>query len=147
MASVQDALEDGQTTVGTRVNVAHLAATPCGMKVRFVTELTAVSPNGKGLTFNVAAYDETGLIGEGVHERWWSTRKNSRAEPGIRPARPESRCQGTPLFFARLLTALRDCGRNRQWAFPVKIVYTVCTTRIAGPGSGPGTSEPQIIYP
>ena len=47
VASVQDALEDGQTTVGTRVNVAHLAATPCGMKVRFVTELTAVSPNGK----------------------------------------------------------------------------------------------------
>ncbi|EGW50460.1 hypothetical protein HMPREF1022_02527 [Desulfovibrio sp. 6_1_46AFAA] len=69
VASVQDALEDGQTTVGTRVNVAHLAATPCGMKVRFVTELTAVSPNGKGLTFNVAAYDEAGLIGEGVHER------------------------------------------------------------------------------
>ena len=69
VASVQDALEDGQTTVGTRVNVAHLAATPCGMKVRFVTELTAVSPNGKGLTFNVASYDETGLIGEGVHER------------------------------------------------------------------------------
>ena len=69
VASVQDALEDGQTTVGTRVNVAHLAATPCGMKVRFVTELTAVSPNGKGLTFNVAAYDETGRIGEGVHER------------------------------------------------------------------------------
>ena len=69
VASVQDALEDGQTTVGTRVDVAHLAATPCGMKVRFVTELTAVSPNGKGLTFNVAAYDETGLIGEGVHAR------------------------------------------------------------------------------
>lgn len=69
VASVQDALEDGQTTVGTRVNVAHLAATPCGMKVRFVTELTDISPNGKGLTFNVAAYDEAGLIGEGVHER------------------------------------------------------------------------------
>lgn len=69
VASVQDALEEGQTTVGTRVDVAHLAATPCGMKVRFVTELTAVSPNGKGLTFNVAAYDEAGLIGEGVHER------------------------------------------------------------------------------
>lgn len=69
VASVQDALVEGQTTVGTRVDVAHLAATPCGMKVRFVTELTAISPNGKGLTFNVAAYDEAGLIGEGVHER------------------------------------------------------------------------------
>lgn len=69
VASVQDLLEEGQTTVGTHVNVSHLAATPCGMKVRFVTELTAVSPNGKGLTFSVAAYDETGLIGEGVHQR------------------------------------------------------------------------------
>ena len=55
--------------MGTRVNISHLAATPCGMKVRFATELTAVSPNGKGLTFSVAAYDEAGLIGEGVHER------------------------------------------------------------------------------
>ena len=69
VASVQDLLEEGQTTVGTRVDVAHLAATPCGMKVRFTTELTAVSPNGKGLTFAVAAHDEVGLIGEGVHER------------------------------------------------------------------------------
>ena len=69
VASVQDLLEEGQTTVGTRVDVAHLAATPCGMKVRFTTELTAVSPNGKGLTFAVAAHDEVGLIGEGVHDR------------------------------------------------------------------------------
>lgn len=69
VASVQGVLEEGQTTVGTRVNISHLAATPCGMKVRFATELTAVSPNGKGLTFSVAAYDEAGLIGEGVHER------------------------------------------------------------------------------
>lgn len=69
VATVQDALEEGQTTVGTRVNVAHLAATPCGMKVRFTAELTAVSPNGKGLTFKVEAHDEAGLIGEGLHER------------------------------------------------------------------------------
>lgn len=69
VATVQDALEEGQTTVGTRINVAHLAATPCGMKVRFTAELTAVSPNGKGLTFKVEAHDEAGLIGEGLHER------------------------------------------------------------------------------
>lgn len=69
VATVQDALEAGQTTVGTRVNVAHLAATPRGMKVRFTAELTAVSPNGKGLTFKVEAHDEAGLIGEGLHER------------------------------------------------------------------------------
>ena len=37
--------------------------------MRFTAEVTAVSPNGKGLSFKVAAYDETGLIGEGTHER------------------------------------------------------------------------------
>ena len=38
-ASVADALEPGQTTVGCRMNVSHVAATPAGMKVRFETEL------------------------------------------------------------------------------------------------------------
>ncbi len=66
---VQPHLEEGQTTVGTGINVSHVAATPQGMKVRFTAEVTAVSPNGKGLSFKVAAYDETGLIGEGTHER------------------------------------------------------------------------------
>lgn len=67
--SVQAALEDGKTTVGTHMDVTHEAATPLGMKVRFETELTAISPNGKALTFSVAAYDEAGLIGKGTHER------------------------------------------------------------------------------
>ncbi|SCM73097.1 thioesterase family protein [Desulfovibrio sp. 86] len=69
VALVQDALPEGMTTVGTKVDVVHLAATPCGMKVTFTAELTAVSANGKGLTFKVSAHDEAGLIGEGVHER------------------------------------------------------------------------------
>lgn len=68
-ASVASQLPEGKTTVGTLMNVSHVAATPCGMKVHFETELTAVSPNGKMLTFRVAAYDEAGLIGEGTHER------------------------------------------------------------------------------
>lgn len=66
---VQPSLEEGQTTVGTGISVSHVAATPLGMKVRFTAEVTAVSPNGKGLSFNVVAYDEAGLIGEGTHER------------------------------------------------------------------------------
>ena len=69
VASVQTSLEEGLTTVGTHVNVSHVAATPCGMKVRFETELISVSPNGKGLTFKVQAFDEAGLIGEGEHKR------------------------------------------------------------------------------
>ncbi len=67
--SVADALEPGKTTVGTQMNVSHVAATPAGMKVRFETELTDIAPNGKILTFQVAAYDEKGLIGEGTHQR------------------------------------------------------------------------------
>ena len=67
--SVEDALEAGKTTVGTIVNVSHVAATPAGMKVRIETELTEVSANGKLLTFRVSASDEAGLIGEGTHQR------------------------------------------------------------------------------
>ena len=61
-ASVAGELEEGRTTVGTLVNVSHVAATPEGMEVR-------IAPNGKILTFKVAAYDEAGLIGEGTHQR------------------------------------------------------------------------------
>lgn len=68
-ASVEAALDEGKTTVGVQMNVSHVAATPAGMKVRFETELTEIAPNGKVLTFKVAAYDEKGLIGEGTHQR------------------------------------------------------------------------------
>lgn len=67
--SVAPSLDAGKTTVGTLVNVTHVAATPEGMEVRFETELTEIAPNGKVLTFRVAAYDEAGLIGEGTHQR------------------------------------------------------------------------------
>lgn len=67
--SVAADLAPGQTTVGTQVNVSHVAATPPGMRVRIETELVDIAPNGKILTFKVNAYDEAGLIGTGVHER------------------------------------------------------------------------------
>ena len=66
--AVQGALEQGQGTVGTRLDVTHDAATPIGMKVWAEAELTEI--NGKALTFSVAAYDESGLIGKGVHGRF-----------------------------------------------------------------------------
>ncbi len=67
--SVAAELEAGKTTVGTLVSVSHVAATPEGMEVRIETELTEIAPNGKILIFKVAAYDEDGLIGEGMHQR------------------------------------------------------------------------------
>ena len=59
----------GELEEGKLVNVSHVAATPEGMEVRIETELTEIAPNGKMLTFKVAAYDEAGLIGEGTHQR------------------------------------------------------------------------------
>ncbi|WP_297209613.1 thioesterase family protein [uncultured Flavonifractor sp.] len=66
--AVQAQLEEGQGTVGTRLEVTHDAATPVGMKVWAQAELTAVE--GKKLTFAVQAFDEAGPIGGGTHERF-----------------------------------------------------------------------------
>ena len=61
-------LDEGQGTVGTLVNVAHTSATPIGMRVWCDSELVEV--DRRRLVFNVKAYDECGLIGEGTHERF-----------------------------------------------------------------------------
>jgi predicted thioesterase len=60
-------LDPGDTTVGTWLEVSHLAATPIGERVRAEAELTAV--DGRRLTFTVRAFDEHGQIGEGRHHR------------------------------------------------------------------------------
>lgn len=66
--SVMGYLEDGQSTVGTLVNVSHVSATPVGMKAWCDTELIEV--DRRRLVFKVTAFDESGLIGEGTHERF-----------------------------------------------------------------------------
>jgi predicted thioesterase len=66
--SVAPALEPGQGTVGTKLDLAHLAATPLGRKVRCETELIGI--DRRRLTFSAAVYDEAGKIGEGTHERF-----------------------------------------------------------------------------
>ncbi len=60
-------LLSGQQSVGTLVNVRHLAATPIGATVTATAELVEV--NGRRLTFKVNAHDGVDLIGEGLHER------------------------------------------------------------------------------
>ena len=66
--SVAPELEEGSGTVGTALNVKHVAASPVGMKITCESELVKV--DGRALTFSVKAYDEKGLIGEGEHERF-----------------------------------------------------------------------------
>lgn len=64
---VQPMLPDGITTVGTSINVTHVNPTPLGATVRAEAEI--LETDGRRFVFRVTAWDESGLIGEGTHER------------------------------------------------------------------------------
>ena len=57
-----------EQTVGTHVNVSHLAATPPGLEVTATVELIEV--DGKRLVFSVEAHDGVDIISNGTHERF-----------------------------------------------------------------------------
>jgi fluoroacetyl-CoA thioesterase len=61
-------LDPGYDTVGTHVNVYHLAATPIGMTVTFRTEVTSVED--RRVNFKVEAFDAKEKIAEGTHQRF-----------------------------------------------------------------------------
>jgi fluoroacetyl-CoA thioesterase len=82
------ALEPGQGTVGSRVDIRHLAATPIGMRVTFRATLT--DRDGRRLLFRVEADDEQERVGEGIHERFVVDRAGSW--PASRPSRADRRC-------------------------------------------------------
>ena len=66
--ALEGLLAEGETTVGTLLNVKHLAATPVGMQVSATAEL--IARDGRKFVFSVTASDECGVIGEGTHERF-----------------------------------------------------------------------------
>ena len=70
-AAALDACENlipaGHQSLGTRLDVRHIAATPVGMRVRATARLLSV--DGRKLEFQVEARDEKDLIGDGAHER------------------------------------------------------------------------------
>jgi fluoroacetyl-CoA thioesterase len=68
VAALGGCLSPGQTTVGTHIDLRHLAATPVGMEVRARAELTGVA--GRKLVFKIQAWDAVELIGEAEHERF-----------------------------------------------------------------------------
>ena len=61
-------LPSGGSSVGTSVDVKHLAATPVGMTVR--AEATLLETDGRRFLFAVEAWDDKEKIGEGRHERF-----------------------------------------------------------------------------
>jgi predicted thioesterase len=65
--TVRDLLEPGHDTVGTHVDVRHLAAAPLGMPVRITAEVIGVED--RRIRFRVEAFDEKEKLGEGTHER------------------------------------------------------------------------------
>jgi fluoroacetyl-CoA thioesterase len=65
--AVQEYLPEGWTTVGTRVDIEHLRATPLGEVVS--AEAILVKREGRVLEFAVTASDSTGVIGQGNHQR------------------------------------------------------------------------------
>lgn len=67
LAAVEHLMPEGKQSLGTRLEVSHLAATPIGMRVEALAELVGV--DGRKLVFRVEARDAVERIGEGVHER------------------------------------------------------------------------------
>lgn len=65
--AIAPALPAGKTSVGTYLDIRHLAATPVGVAVRAQARVTLI--DGKRITFRVLAWDSVEQIGEGTHER------------------------------------------------------------------------------
>ena len=65
--SIAPSLAEGESSVGIAMQVKHTSATPVGMEVRAEAVVTAVE--GRKITFEITAFDETGEIGHAVHER------------------------------------------------------------------------------
>jgi predicted thioesterase len=67
MDAVQGYLAEGWTTVGTRVEVEHMRATPLGGRV--TAEAILVKRSDRVLEFTVQAWDGSGAVGQGTHTR------------------------------------------------------------------------------
>ncbi len=67
-AALNPHMAEGQSAVGTHIDMRHLAATPVGMDVRVRAELQEVE--GRRLRFHIEAWDEVEKIGEATHERF-----------------------------------------------------------------------------
>jgi fluoroacetyl-CoA thioesterase len=65
--AIREFLDPGESAVGTKVEISHLAATPVGHRVRAEAEVVGV--DGRRVEFRVAAWDEAEKIGVGSHER------------------------------------------------------------------------------
>jgi predicted thioesterase len=110
--AVEHLLPSGSGTVGTHLDIRHLAATPPGLKVWARAELVEVE--GRRLKFKVEAFDPSEKIGEGSHER-------SIVDLGRLIARAEAKATGLARSSARPSTVsagLQPTGAAQQQSTP-----------------------------
>ncbi len=67
LAAIEHLLPAGHQSLGTHLDVTHVAATPVGMAVRATAEVIGVE--GRIVKMRVRAEDQRDLVGEGLHER------------------------------------------------------------------------------
>jgi len=89
LAAAERFLPHGQQSLGTHLDVRHIAATPVGMRAHARAEL--VSIDGRKLNFKVEAWDEQELIGDGTHVRVVVNvdRFDARVQSKLKPRRKE----------------------------------------------------------
>ncbi len=66
--SVQELLDEGVTSVGTKINVEHISADPLGIEVTCESELIEV--DNRRLVFDIVVSDQHGVVGKATHERF-----------------------------------------------------------------------------
>ena len=67
LAAIEHLLPEDKQSLGTHLEISHVAATPIGMKV--TAEAKLIEVDGRKLLFTVRAHDELDMIGDGRHER------------------------------------------------------------------------------
>jgi fluoroacetyl-CoA thioesterase len=73
VALIKPYLDEGESSVGYKVNITHLAGTPIGQKVRTISKVESI--DGRRITFAVECHNEKEKIGEGTHVRVIINRK------------------------------------------------------------------------
>jgi predicted thioesterase len=76
MACISPLLEPDEITLGTHVDISHIAATPVGLIVR--TEVEILKVEGRRVEYAFTAFDEREKIAEGTHERYVTSREKFR---------------------------------------------------------------------
>ena len=76
MQCVAPLLDGDEISLGTHVDLAHLAATPVGLIVR--TEVEILKVDGRRIEYAFTAFDEREKIAEGTHERYVTSREKFR---------------------------------------------------------------------